>query len=61
MLNNLGKIKIMKERISTNLRKWSNLIIAIILYYIIHECSHIVVAIFYGVFEKVKILGLEFK
>lgn len=48
----------MKERISTNLRKWSSLIIAIILYYIIHEGSHIAVARFYGVFEKVKILGL---
>lgn len=49
---------ITKERMIKNSRKWFGLICAIILYYLIHEGSHVLVALFYGVFEKVKILGL---
>lgn len=49
---------ITKERIIKNSRKWFGLICAIILYYLIHEGSHVLVALFYGVFEKIKILGL---
>ena len=48
----------MDERIKNNLRKWFALICAILLYYIIHEGSHVIVALLYGVFEEVKILGL---
>lgn len=48
----------MKERLSTNSRKWFGLICAILLYYIIHEGSHVIIALLYGVFEKVRILGL---
>ena len=48
----------MREKVLKNLRKWYALICAILLYYIIHEGSHIVVALIYGVFEKVKLLGL---
>ena len=48
----------MRERVIKNLRKWFALLSAILLYYIIHEGSHIVIALRYGVFEKVKILGL---
>lgn len=48
----------MRERLSTNSRKWLGLICAIVLYYIIHEGSHVIVAMLYGVFEKVRILGL---
>ena len=48
----------MDERIKNNLRKWFALICAILLYYIIHESSHMIIALFYGVFEEVKILGL---
>ena len=48
----------MKERISSNSRKWLSLIIAILLYYVIHEGSHAIVALLYGVFEKIRILGL---
>ena len=46
----------MRVRVIKNLRKWFALICAILLYYIIHEGSHIIVALCYGVFEKVKIL-----
>ena len=48
----------MDERIKNNLRKLFALICAILLYYIIHEGSHVIVALLYGVFEEVKILGL---
>lgn len=48
----------MRERVIKNLRKWFALICAILLYYIIHEGSHIIVALSYGVFEKVKMIGL---
>ncbi len=48
----------MKERMSKNSRKWFGLICAILLYYIFHEGSHVIVSLLYGVFEKVKILGL---
>lgn len=48
----------MDERIKNNLRNWFALICAILLYYIIHEGSHVIVALLYGVFEEVKILGL---
>ena len=48
----------MRERVIKNLRKWFALICAILLYYIIHEGSHISVALCYGVFEKVNILCL---
>ena len=48
----------MNEKVLKNLRKWFALICAIFLYYIIHEGSHIIIALIYGVFEKVKVLGL---
>lgn len=48
----------MEARVLKNLRKWFALICAILLYYIIHESSHMIIALFYGVFEEVKILGL---
>ncbi len=48
----------MKEKIIENSRKWFSLICAIFLYYIIHEVSHVIIVLMYGVFEKIKILGL---
>lgn len=48
----------MKDKIPSNVRKWLGVIAAMIIYYIIHEGAHIVVALIYGVFEKIKILGL---
>lgn len=41
-----------------NLRKWLSLMISIILYYVIHEGTHVIVALYYGVFQKIRILGL---
>lgn len=48
----------MNERIIQNMRKWFALICAIILYYLIHEGSHVIVALAYGVFERIRILGV---
>ncbi len=46
------------NKVSTNFRRWVSLIIAVLIYYIIHEGSHVIVSLIYGVFEQVKILGL---
>lgn len=48
----------MGEKTIQNARKWFALICAIILYYLIHEGSHVIVALFYGVFEQIRILGI---
>lgn len=34
------------------------MIIAVLFYYVVHEGTHIIIALIYGVFEKIKILGL---
>ena len=49
---------ITEKRVLKNLRKWFGLICAIILYYLIHEGTHVLVALFYDAFEKINILGL---
>ena len=43
---------------SSNLRKWFGIIIAIICYYVVHEGSHILVALILGVFQKVHFMAL---
>lgn len=48
----------MKERIWSNTRKWFALFFSILLYYIIHEGSHLIVALIYGVFQEIRILGV---
>ena len=48
----------MNERIIQNMRKWFAVICAILLYYLIHEGSHVIVALAYGVFERIRILGV---
>ncbi len=48
----------MNERISNNLRRWISLIIAIVFYYLIHEGSHLILALLYGVYKKINFLGL---
>lgn len=48
----------MGEKTIQNVRKWFALICAIFLYYLIHEGSHVIVALLYGVFDQIKILGV---
>lgn len=43
---------------NASLRKWSALLVAIIAYFVIHEGCHALVAMAYGAFEKVRLLGL---
>lgn len=51
----------MKDKIETNIRKWISLIVAVLIYYVIHEGSHLLVALSYGVFKKIKLstLGVQ--
>lgn len=51
----------MKNKIETNIRKWISLIVAVLIYYIIHEGSHLLVALSYGVLKKIKLstLGVQ--
>lgn len=46
----------MKE--NANIRKWFALLIAIIAYYVIHEGAHTLVALLFGSFDKIRLLGL---
>lgn len=48
----------METKIATHLRKWCGVIAAIMVYYFIHEGSHLVVALKYGGVEKIKIMGV---
>lgn len=47
----------MDEKLSGNIRKWCALILAVFLYYVIHEGSHLIIALLYGVFQKIRLLG----
>lgn len=46
----------MKE--NANLRKWCALFAAIIAYFVIHEGCHALVALSFGSFERIRLLGL---
>lgn len=48
----------MEKGTLSNLRKWFALIFSILLYYVIHEGSHLIAALIYGVFQKIRIVGL---
>ena len=39
-----------------NLRKWISLLIAAILYYVVHEGGHLIVSLFLGTFEYIRIV-----
>lgn len=41
-----------------NFRKWFSLFVSIILYYIVHEGAHVLVAFSFGAFERIKLLGV---
>ena len=47
----------MNEKVSGNIRKWCALMVAVFLYYFIHEGSHLVIALLYGVFQEIRFLG----
>lgn len=43
---------------SSNSRKWSGLVAAVLCYYIVHEGSHLLVAYILGVFQKIRFMTL---
>lgn len=47
----------MNEKLAGNIRKWSALMIAVFLYYFIHEGSHLAIALLYDVFWEIRFLG----
>lgn len=47
----------MNEKMSNNIRKWSALMVAVFLYYFIHEGSHLAIALLYDVFWEIRFLG----
>ncbi|MEK5257275.1 hypothetical protein NST74_27925 [Paenibacillus sp. FSL F4-0125] len=48
----------MKQRANSNLKKWTAIFITIIVYYVIHEGAHLILALCYNVFERIRIVGL---
>lgn len=48
----------MKQRAHSNLKKWTAIFITIIVYYVIHEGAHLILALCYDVFERIRIVGL---
>lgn len=47
----------MNENGQSSARKWSGLIAAVFLYYLIHEGCHLIAAMGYGVFHEIRVLG----
>ena len=52
----MGVFVFLRESMERNIRKWTSLLIAILCYYLIHEGSHLIFALMYGAFEKIKII-----
>lgn len=48
----------MKERLTTNSRKWFGVLMAVLLYYIVHEGAHLLTALCYGVFDRINFMGI---
>lgn len=40
------------------IRQYVGLIVAVIIYYVVHEGAHMLVALFYGVFKQINFMGL---
>lgn len=38
----------------TNVRKWSSLIAAVVLYYVVHEGAHLIFALLFGTFRRIR-------
>lgn len=48
----------MKERLTTNSRKWFGVLMAVLLYYIIHEGAHLLFALCCGAFDRINFMGI---
>lgn len=48
----------MKERLTTNSRKWLSVLAAALLYYVVHEGAHLLVALCCGTFDRINFMGI---
>lgn len=48
----------MNSRILKSIKQWTGVFIAIICYYIIHEGTHLLLALLFGVFERIRFVGI---
>ena len=48
----------MKGQLEKSMKKWLGVFLAIISYYIVHEGIHLLLALMFGVFEKVRFVGI---
>ena len=47
----------MERQIKKSLKQWLGVFLAIVSYYIIHEGTHLLLALFFGAFEEVRFVG----
>lgn len=48
----------MKERLTTNSRKWLGVLTAVLLYYVVHEGAHLLAALCFDVFHQIRFMGI---
>lgn len=48
----------MKERLTKNSRKWFGVLVAVLLYYVVHEGAHLLVALCFDVFHQIRFMGI---
>ena len=48
----------MKRQLEKSVKQWLGIFIAIVSYYIIHEGTHLLLALILGVFEKIRFVGI---
>lgn len=48
----------MNSRMIKSMKQWTGVFIAIISYYIIHEGTHLLLALLFGAFERIRIVGI---
>ncbi|WP_010247667.1 hypothetical protein [Acetivibrio cellulolyticus] len=48
----------MKNRMLKSIKQWAGILTAIISYYIVHEGTHLLLALLFGVFERVRFVGI---
>jgi hypothetical protein len=41
-----------------SVKQWSGILAALISYYIVHEGTHLLLALYYGVFERIRVVGI---
>ncbi len=48
----------MKSRMAKSMKQWTGILIAIISYYVVHEGTHLLLALTFGVFERIRFVGI---